>query len=90
LAGFGISRGEVGVGEKVGRIEKIECGMAVAAGLRATPVEAAAAGAGDIGPNAVEDSAAFFVGIEPVAYRVKWSSVSVTEVNWLAASLPET
>ena len=65
-AALRIALGQIGEGKDVGRIEEVQVRMAVARRLREPMVEAAAAGAGDVRDDAVEDLAIALVSVEAV------------------------
>ena len=55
---------QVSEGEDVGGVEEIHRRVAIARGLGEALVEAAATGAGDVGPNAIEDHFALFISVD--------------------------
>ncbi len=78
-AGDGVGFGEIGEGEDVDGVEEIEEGACVAGGLGEAVVEVAAAGAGDVGPEAVEDDAAALVGVEAFIEEVAEEAAALAD-----------
>ena len=64
--GFRIDLFYVGEREDVGRVEEIHVGMGVAGRLRKAMIEAASAGAGDVGDDTVENTASGLITVESV------------------------
>ena len=70
LSGDAIFFGLIGERKDIGREEDRRGGLRVARGLSETIVEAAAAGSGNVGEDAVERNASIFVGIESLIEEV--------------------
>ena len=70
LAGHGIFLGLIGERENIRGKENRRSGLRIARRLGETIVEAAAAGSGNVGENAVERDSSLFVGVEALVEKV--------------------
>ena len=86
LAGCRVGRGKVGEREDVDRIEGRHDLPGIARGLGEAVVEVTAAGAGDVDQQAIENLAAFFVGVETFVNQVAKEAAALGNAE--AESLP--